>query len=113
MKRGVFLLLAVVWLIPVASAQTPAPPANGAALYEQRCASCHGLAGRAEGEYVGLLNPRPRDFTSGRYKFRSTETGALPTDDDLAHSITEGLRGTSMPAWRGLLAPDQVQVLVG
>ena len=78
------------------TAQTP--DLDGAALYQQRCASCHGRNGRGDGEYAGLLNPRPRDFTSGRFKFRSTDIGKLPTDDDLARSIADGLHGTSMPA---------------
>jgi hypothetical protein len=81
-----------------AGAQTT--PADGATVYRARCAACHGPSGRGDGMYAAFLNPRPIDFTSGRYKFRSTETGSLPTDADLAHSITEGLHGTSMPAWK-------------
>ena len=83
----------IVFSLP-ADAQTPTSPVNGAALYRNRCASCHGESGRGNGEYAGLLNPKPRDFTSGRFKLRSTETGGLPTDEDLAHSITEGLNGS-------------------
>ena len=93
------------------TAQTP--DSDGAALYQQRCASCHGRSGRGDGEYAGLLNPRPRDFTSGRFKFRSTNTGNLPTDDDLTRSIIDGLHGTSMPAWKTFLSAAQVQALVG
>lgn len=84
-----------------------------AALYQQRCASCHGKNGRGDGEYAGFLNPRPRDFTTGRYKFRSTETGSLPTDEDITHSITEGLHGTSMPSWKPFLSSDQIKALIG
>src|SRR5437763_648966 len=68
--------------------------------------------GRGDGEYAALLNPRPRDFTAARYKFRSTETGSLPTDDDLARSITEGLHGTSMPAWKPFLSAPDLQALI-
>jgi mono/diheme cytochrome c family protein len=85
---------------------------DGAGLYQERCASCHGKTGRGDGEYAGLLNPRPRDFTGGRFKVRSTDTGNLPTDEDLAHSITEGLHGTSMATWKAFLKPEQVQALV-
>jgi mono/diheme cytochrome c family protein len=116
MHRHVWLLaaLAVLCTFPVsAHAQTAAAPAAaGATLYQQRCASCHGKTGKGDGEFAGLLDPRPRDFASGRFKFRSTETGGLPTDDDLAHTITEGLHGSSMPAWKGFLKPDEVQALV-
>ena len=48
------------------------------------------------------LLPRPRDFTSGKFKIRTTPSGALPTDDDLRHIIREGMPYTSMPAWRQL-----------
>ena len=91
----------------LAGAQAPAAPANPSTLYLERCASCHGKSGHGDGEYAGLLNPRPRDFTSGRFKFRSTDTGGLPTDEDLVHSITEGLHGTSMPAWQKFLSTEE------
>ena len=110
--RRALAFSACVLTIPlVVIAQTSSPP-DSAALYRQRCSSCHGKDGRGDGEYAGLLNPRPRDFTSGRFKFRSTETGSLPTDDDLARSITEGLHGTSMPAWKPFLSPEQVRALI-
>ena len=41
-------------------------------------------SGKGDGPAAHLLTPRPRDFTTGRYKIRSTETGSLPTDEDLA-----------------------------
>ncbi len=114
MNRHAVLMLAAALAFPLlAGAQTPAGPADGAALYKERCASCHGQSGRGDGEYAGFLNPRPRDFTSGRFKFRSTETGGLPTDEDLVHSITEGLHGTSMPSWKPFLSPQQVQAVIG
>jgi mono/diheme cytochrome c family protein len=106
---AVVLLLAAV---TQALAQTAAQPVDGAALYRQRCASCHGPTGRGDGGISAYLNPRPRDFTSGRYKFRSTETGSLPTDADIAYSITEGLHGTSMPSWKPFVSPQDVQALV-
>lgn len=45
------------------------------------------------------LLPRPRDFTKGVYEFRSTPTGALPTDEDLWKVISTGLHGTAMVPW--------------
>src|SRR6185436_6753096 len=46
------------------------------------------------------------------YKFRSTETGSLPTDSDLANSITAGLHSTSMPAFRSFLGDDDVRAVI-
>jgi mono/diheme cytochrome c family protein len=90
----------------------PASLADGARLYQARCASCHGKGGRGDGEYAGLLNPRPNDFTTARYKFRTTETGSLPTDADLAHSISEGLHSTAMPSWKPFLTQEQVGAVI-
>jgi cytochrome c oxidase cbb3-type subunit 2 len=58
------------------------------------------------------LVPHPRDFTSGRYKIRSTETGSLPTDDDLLRSVRQGLFGTAMPAWQSILSEDDIRAVV-
>jgi mono/diheme cytochrome c family protein len=55
-----------------------------------------------------LLSPPPRDFAAGRYKFRSTPTGTLPTVQDVADTIAGGLRGTSMPGYRELLTAEQI-----
>jgi mono/diheme cytochrome c family protein len=105
-----FLLILVGDFAP-AGAQ-PAGPIDSDRLYEARCASCHGLTGRGDGEYAVHLHPRPRDFTSGRYKFRTTDTGSLPTDDDLIRSMTVGIHGTSMAAWKSYLSDEQVMALV-
>jgi mono/diheme cytochrome c family protein len=113
MRRAAAALAALLALSLVSSAQTPSSaPIDGPALYQQRCAACHGKTGHGDGPFAGLLDPRPRDFTSGRFKFRSTETGSLPTDDDLAASITNGLHGTSMPSWKSFLTPEQVTALM-
>jgi DMSO reductase family type II enzyme heme b subunit len=69
-------------------------------IYEKRCSHCHGEDGRGDGPAAGFVIPRPRDFTSGVYKFRSTPSGFPPTDEDLARSIRQGMPGTAMPAWK-------------
>jgi DMSO reductase family type II enzyme heme b subunit len=74
----------------------------GKQVYEKRCAFCHGIEGKGDGPAAPFLDPRPRDFTRGLYKIRSTPSGTLPTDDDLFRIVTEGMPGTSMPAWRTL-----------
>src|SRR3954465_15035424 len=91
---------------------THAQTIDGPALYQQRCSACHGKTGPGDGAFAALLDPRPRDFTAGRFKFRSTETGSLPTDEDLAAAITNGLHGTSMASWKPFLPPAQVSDLV-
>ncbi len=69
----------------------------GRFVFERNCAVCHGRLGDGWGELSRSLTPRPRDFTKGYFKFRSTPSGSLPTDEDLRRTIREGLAGTAMP----------------
>jgi mono/diheme cytochrome c family protein len=88
-----------IGLCGVASAQTA-----GKAIYDERCAQCHGVDGRGNGAAAPALMPRPRDFAAAQFKLRTTETGSLPTDDDLIRTITYGVPGTSMPGWQKFLS---------
>lgn len=88
------------------------PLQAGKVVYEQRCAYCHGASGRGDGPVAASLHPRPLDFTAGKFKLRTTETGSVPTDDDLARTILEGIPGTSMPGWRSRLTADDVRNVV-
>ena len=72
---------------------------SGKALYGKYCAQCHGEKGDGEGYATPHLFPRPRDFTSGKFKVRTTPSGALPTHQDLVNIIRRGMPYTSMPAW--------------
>ncbi|MGH7318021.1 MAG: c-type cytochrome, partial [Candidatus Rokuibacteriota bacterium] len=84
-----------------AAAQPGGDTTLGKQVYGQRCALCHGTSGKGDGPAAELLSPRPRDFTAGKYKIRSTAS-PLATDQDLFRVITDGMPGTSMPAWKGL-----------
>ena len=79
---------------------------QGKQLYDKYCSQCHGVAGDGKGIAWQRVNPAPRDFTAGKYKFRTTPTGMLPTDADLERVIKRGLPYTSMPAWPRLTDPD-------
>jgi cytochrome c oxidase cbb3-type subunit 2 len=84
--------------------------AAGRRVYEQHCAVCHGAAGDGRGEAAGRLQTAPRDFTGGRYKFRSTGSGQLPTDADLVRSIAQGMPGTAMVP-QDHLSPAEIQAV--
>jgi mono/diheme cytochrome c family protein len=58
-----------------------------------------------------LLNPYPRDYRPGVFKFKSTATSAQPTDDDLRRVLHNGVPGTAMPSF-ALLPPDEIESLV-
>ncbi|MFY4730677.1 cbb3-type cytochrome c oxidase subunit II, partial [Nitrospira sp. BLG_2] len=84
----------------------------GQAVYSRRCAGCHGEKGDGKGPSAPFLNPKPRDFTTGLFKFRSTVgKDSLPTDADLYITLTHGLWGTSMPAMHELPAPQRWAVI--
>jgi len=80
-------------------------------LYRRHCAHCHGISGDGLGPTAAILNPFPRDYRSGVFKFKSTYKPAEPTDDDLRRIIHDGIPGTAMPSF-ALLPPDEVAALV-
>jgi mono/diheme cytochrome c family protein len=58
------------------------------------------------------MNPLPRDFTKGIFKFRSTPgKDSLPTDGDLFSTMTHGLWGTAMPSWQEISANERLAVI--
>ena len=85
---------------------------RGKIVYEKHCVECHGVSGKGDGPAAALLTPHPRDFSLGRYKIRTTETGSLPTDDDLLRSVRKGLYGSAMPGWDNILADSNLRDVV-
>jgi DMSO reductase family type II enzyme heme b subunit len=126
-KRQKFSL--AVWAVVICSvllagpvlAQTGITPSAadveaGKQLYTQHCVHCHGETGDGKGASASVVYPKPRDFTSGIYKFRTHHENAngnkMAADEDIFRSINDGLHGTSMPAWGGFLAKPQISQLV-
>jgi len=72
---------------------------EGERVYTRYCVGCHGDRGDGHGAASDMLLTKPRDFTKGIFKFRSTAAGTLPTDDDLMRVVTRGVYRTSMPEW--------------
>ncbi len=94
-----------------------ATPASGAidadAIYEKRCSQCHGIEGDGEGPAADYLYPRPRDFTLALFKFKTTDADSeFPSDADLHRTIAQGLPGTAMPGWSGLLSDAEIDALI-
>lgn len=107
--RGLVATL-VIWIALLASAAPttrddpghsqpdPGTLQAGRLVFEQNCAICHGALGDGRGMAGMMVRTKPRDFRPGMFKFRSTPTGSLPTDEDLFQTISRGLRGTGMVA---------------
>ena len=72
---------------------------RGHLVYGKYCVGCHGETGAGDGPAAARLITKPRDFRSGIYKFRSTDSGSLPLEADLDRTITRGLARVSMPAF--------------
>jgi mono/diheme cytochrome c family protein len=84
---------------------------NPRGLYREHCAHCHGITGDGAGPTAAFLNPYPRDYRKGQFKFKSTPVGQKPTHDDLKRIVLEGIPGTAMPSFK--LLPDlEVEALV-
>lgn len=79
-------------------------------LYEKHCATCHGVVGNGRGTTAALLDPYPRDYRAGKFKFKSTPRSTKPLREDLEYVIGHGIDGTSMKAIPELKG-DDVKVL--
>ena len=93
---------------------TPATRAQGQRIFDRSCLWCHGVAGQGDGPAGWFLGryaaPRPLNFTAGSFKFRSTPSGDLPTDQDLFRTITKGIPGY-MPSFASLTETQRWQVI--
>jgi mono/diheme cytochrome c family protein len=85
---------------------------NQFGLYRKHCAHCHGLSGDGAGPSAVFLEPYPRDFRRGIFKYKSTP-GPLtpPTHEDLIRAIRNGSPGSAMPAFN-LLTDAELESLV-
>lgn len=98
---------AAQWLelrVPERPAADSAGMEAGRVIYQDRCWFCHGEEGDGQGPIADYLWPRPRDFMAASFKFRTTESGELPTDEDLFRTVTLGMPGTAMPEWGTVLS---------
>ncbi len=84
---------------------------RGHGVYLRNCLGCHGEFGDGKGPAAKLLITKPRDFTSGIYKFRSTDSGSLPMEADLHRTLTRGLARVSMPDFRLMPEGDKLAVI--
>jgi len=83
----------------------------GARLYYRYCWGCHGARGDGNGENAPYVTPLPRNFVAAVFKCRSTVTGYLPTDEDLADSIRRGFITSNMPSWISLTDQNRADLV--
>ena len=101
------LVLVCLVLWPLAAQAQDA--AAGMEIYQQYCALCHGPEGKGDGSLSANLDPKPRNHTDGAYM-------NTLTDAHLLKVVGEGgaAAGLSpiMPAWKDILAAQQIQDVV-
>lgn len=88
---------------PTPAADAEPAAADGATLFKQKCAICHGPDGRGDGPTAKALNPKPRNFHDAAYM------NTRP-DDSLLVVIRNG-KG-AMPRWGGVLKDEEIDALV-
>jgi mono/diheme cytochrome c family protein len=105
---GIVVAIGAIGLYNYRLSDHVAEPTSGRAVYQRNCAGCHGVDGTGSGPAAEYLFPKPRDFTSGIYKFTSTPNGELPTDADIKRVIREGLNPGGMPGFEEVLTDRQI-----
>ena len=76
---------------------------EGAEVFRTNCETCHGPQGHGDGPAGQSLDPRPRNLAAIQAK---------AGDDFLFWRIHDGVPGTSMVAWRGILTDEQIWQVV-
>lgn len=81
--------------------------AEGRALYQKNCASCHGKTGMGDGEAARSLNPSPALLA---YMVQMP----MSVDEYMLWSISDGGKafGTAMPAFKDTLTKDEIWKVV-
>ena len=74
--------------------------ATSAKMYRTQCWHCHGASGGGDGSTAEFLNPLPRDYRHGTFKFTALNNKARPRHKDLMRILTEGVYTTAMPSFR-------------
>lgn len=85
---------------------------RGEAAFPRYCNGCHGVRGDGKGTLAPYLDPKPRDYTMGIFKCRSTPTGSLPTDEDLYNTMSRGFVTAAMPPWAPLPPQTRMDIVV-
>jgi mono/diheme cytochrome c family protein len=89
---------------------------KGMKYYRIHCVHCHGVPGDGRGPTARWINPHPRDFRQGLFKFMSIDQAHgkpdwPPRREDLFHTIERGIEGTAMPSFL-LLGSKDINYLV-
>jgi len=98
--------LLVLLVLGVATWSSAAAAQDGASLYAQRCAGCHGPTGKGDGPYGKFLTPPPQPFSTALKGKSDSWIDSVITKGGPAVGLS-----AEMPAQSGL-SNEQVKDLV-
>ena len=84
---------------------------SGRMLYMRHCSHCHGTSGDGNGPTARYLNPKPRDYRNGIFKFTSTNDASKASRNDLERIVKYGIPGTYMPSFL-LMEPEEHHAII-
>ena len=88
---------------PVTADLTPVER-QGQELFQKNCAFCHAADGTGRNWIGSFLDQHPRDLTGQRVASLTTE--------QLFMVISDGIKETTMPAWKTVLTNDQIRAVI-
>lgn len=100
------MILVLLLIFPLFSnAEVSVSVERGRVIYAESCAACHGNEGDGRGPAsVAIKGNKPRDFTSGVFKYGSS-------DEAIYKTISDGVPNTVMPSWSYLSKEDRFSVI--
>jgi mono/diheme cytochrome c family protein len=90
--------------------------AQGARFYRVQCQMCHGVTGDGRGPTAPWINPHPRDYRVGKFKFQSVDQTKVsllkPAKADLIRTLLHGIEATAMPAFN-IYPEEDIEAVAG
>ena len=91
-------------IVPVISDLTP-QQRQGETLFQHNCAFCHGADGTGKNWIGSFLQPHPRNLTDAAVMSGMTR-------QHVRQVIHDGLKGTTMSAWKSVLSDEQIDSII-
>ncbi len=84
------IVLTAITALALPAVATAGDAAAGKVVFDTNCMTCHGMTGKGDGPLSAALDPKPRDLSTGEFKFDTDGDGSPGTDTDLKNVITQG-----------------------
>ena len=109
MRMRTLLLLSLILVPGLGSAQTKGDPKVGKAKYDANCVGCHGATGKGDGAAAAALNPKPQDHTDGKIMNALTDKYLFDIIKDGGASVK---KAPFMPASNKKLSDQEISDVV-